>query len=168
MDTEKIRLREQELIGSAFRELSKIKNLHILAGNVKDRLGVFSFYVDKIHHNLFTSLLNDRFGIQVRGGCSCAGTYGHFLLNVDLKMSKEITDKIDAGDLSMKPGWIRLSLHPTMTNDELLYITESIRQTVENAEVWKEDYCYDIHTNEFSHCKSSEMDNRYSDWFKLV
>ena len=52
-------------------------------------------------------------------------------------MSKEITDKIDAGDLSMKPGWIRLSLHPTMTNDELLFITDAIRQTVENADEWK-------------------------------
>jgi selenocysteine lyase/cysteine desulfurase len=168
MGTGKIHQRENELIEIAFRELSKISSLHILASDITDRLGVFSFYVDNVHHNLFTSLLNDHFGIQVRGGCSCAGTYGHFLLNVDMKMSKEITDRIDAGDLSMKPGWIRLSLHPTMTNDELLYIIESIRQTVENAEQWKGDYCYDIHTNEFSHCKSSEMDNRYSDWFKLV
>ena len=168
MDTGKIHQRENELIELTFRELSKIDSLHILASDITDRLGVFSFYVDNVHHNLFTSLLNDHFGIQVRGGCSCAGTYGHFLLNVDMKMSKEITDRIDAGDLSMKPGWIRLSLHPTMTNDELLYITESIRETVENAEKWKKDYCYDIHTNEFSHFKSSKLDTRYSDWFKLV
>ena len=100
----------------------KSRNLHILAGDIKERLGVFSFYVDNIHHNLITILLNDRFGIQLRGGCSCAGTYGHFLLDVDFKLSKEITDRIDAGDLSMKPGWIRLSLHPTMTDDELLEI----------------------------------------------
>jgi selenocysteine lyase/cysteine desulfurase len=150
-------------------ELSKIRNLHILASNITERLGVFSFYVDDIHHNLFTSLLNDHFGIQVRGGCSCAGTYGHFLLNVDMKMSKEITDKIDAGDLSMKPGWIRLSLHPTMTNKELFFITDAIRQTVENAAVWKKDYCYDRHTNEFSHCKvSGKNKSSYSDWFKLT
>ena len=84
-------------------------------------------------------------------------------------MSKEITDKIDAGDLSMKPGWIRLSLHPTMTNDELIYITNAIRQTVEKAEEWKKDYCYDSHTNEFSHCNSSGRNIAdYSDWFKLA
>ena len=88
MDTVKMRLREKELIDLTFNELSKIKSLHILAPDVTERLGVFSFYVDNIHHNLFTSLLNDHFGIQVRGGCSCAGTYGHFLLNVDIKMSK--------------------------------------------------------------------------------
>jgi selenocysteine lyase/cysteine desulfurase len=168
MDTVKMRLREKELIDLTFNELSKIKSLHILAPDVTERLGVFSFYVDNIHHNLFTSLLNDHFGIQVRGGCSCAGTYGHFLLNVDIKMSKEITDKIDAGDLSMKPGWVRLSLHPTMTNDELLFITDAISQTTIRAEEWKKDYCYDRHTNEFSHCKSAEKDiTGISDWFKF-
>jgi selenocysteine lyase/cysteine desulfurase len=168
MDPAKIHRRENELIEIAFRELSKIKSLHILASNIKDRLGVFSFYVDNIHHNLFTSLLNDHFGIQVRGGCSCAGTYGHFLLNVDFSMSKEITDRIEAGDLSMKPGWIRLSLHPTMTDEELLFITGAIRQTVEMADEWKKDYCYDSHTNEFSHCKTIEnRDSAYRGWFKL-
>jgi selenocysteine lyase/cysteine desulfurase len=168
MSARKIYQREKELIDLTFNELSNINNLHLLASDIRDRLGVFSFYVDNIHHNLFTSLLNDHFGIQVRGGCSCAGTYGHFLLNVDFKMSKEITDRIDAGDLSMKPGWIRLSLHPTMTDDELLFISNAIRQTIQNSEEWKIDYCYDSHTNEFTHCKSIEKkDTAYSDWFRL-
>jgi selenocysteine lyase/cysteine desulfurase len=169
MGTSQMRMREQELITLAFKELSEISNLHILAPEIMERLGVFSFYVDNIHHNLFTSLLNDHFGIQVRGGCSCAGTYGHFLLNVDFKMSKEITDRIEAGDLSMKPGWIRLSLHPTMTDAELLFITDAIKKTVDNTEEWKNDYCYNIHTNEFSHCKNQESDHpQISDWFKLA
>jgi selenocysteine lyase/cysteine desulfurase len=161
--------RESELIELTFRELSGIKNLHILAPDITDRLGVFSFFVDNIHHNLFTILLNDYFGIQVRGGCSCAGTYGHFLLNVDIKMSKEITDRIDAGDLSMKPGWIRLSLHPTMTDNELLFITNAIKETAGKADQWKKDYCYDKHTNEFNHCRfSGKTTSGYSDWFKLT
>jgi selenocysteine lyase/cysteine desulfurase len=167
MDTEKIHQRENELIDIAFNELSKVKNLHILASNIRERLGVFSFYVDNVHHNLFTSLLNDHFGIQVRGGCSCAGTYGHFLLNVDFSLSKEITDRIDAGDFSMKPGWIRLSLHPTMTDDELLFITDAISKTAENAEEWKKEYCYDNHTNEFCHCGMNRSQPVYKEWFKL-
>jgi selenocysteine lyase/cysteine desulfurase len=168
MGTGKIQEREKELIALTFSGLKKIRGLHILADNITDRLGVFSFYVENIHHNLMTKLLNDRFGIQVRGGCSCAGTYGHFLLNVDIKMSKEITDKIDAGDLSMKPGWVRLSLHPTMTDDELLFIMDTIRQTVENAENWKKDYCYDKHTNEFYHSEFSEKNcSDFSKWFTL-
>ncbi|MCU0362604.1 MAG: aminotransferase class V-fold PLP-dependent enzyme [Bacteroidales bacterium] len=101
MGTSNIALREEELLDIAFEKLAGIKGLHILADGIRDRLGVISFYVDNIHHNLLTSILNDRFGIQMRGGCSCAGTYGHYLLDVDFSLSKEITDRIDAGDLSM-------------------------------------------------------------------
>jgi selenocysteine lyase/cysteine desulfurase len=169
MSTKMILDREKELVELASKGLRQIKGLHILAGNITERLGIFSFYVDNIHHNLVTKLLNDRFGIQVRGGCSCAGTYGHFLLNVDFQLSKEITDRIESGDLSLKPGWVRLSLHPTMTNDELLFILDAIRQTVENAEKWKKDYCYDKQTNEFHHCRFSEKnDTDFSGWFTIA
>jgi len=167
MGTKMIYSRENELAQIVFNKLPEIRNLHILAGNIQDRLGVFSFYVDNIHHNLITRLLNDKFGIQVRGGCSCAGTYGHFLLNVDFKLSKEITDRIDSGDLSMKPGWIRLSLHPTMTDDELLFIINSIKETVEHVKEWKKDYSYDNTTNEFHHIKFASNYNNYSNWFIL-
>jgi selenocysteine lyase/cysteine desulfurase len=168
MGTEMISRREKELIDIAFRELSSIEGLHILADNIKDRLGVFSFYIDNAHHNLVTRLLNDRYGIQMRGGCSCAGTYGHFLLNVDFSLSKEITDRIDAGDLSMKPGWIRLSLHPTMTDSELLYITDAIKQVSQNVKEWGKDYYYDRHTNEFCHESERGRDLAVlSKWFEL-
>jgi selenocysteine lyase/cysteine desulfurase len=167
MGTKMIHKREAVLTEIAFRELSKIGGLHILAGNIIDRLGVFSFYVDNVHHNLVTKLLNDRYGIQVRGGCSCAGTYGHFLLNVDFNLSKEITDRIDAGDLSMKPGWVRLSLHPTMTDNELLFIINAIKEVVENAEIWKKDYNYDSMTNEFNHSEFRDNNLMYSNWFRL-
>jgi selenocysteine lyase/cysteine desulfurase len=168
MGTKNIHKREQELIELTFNELPKINGVHLLAENITDRLGVFSFYADKIHHNLMTKLLNDKFGIQVRGGCSCAGTYGHFLLNVDFKLSLEITHRIDAGDLSLKPGWIRVSLHPTMTDDELFFIINAIRETVKNASTWGKDYLYDSHTNEFYHITFHEKEiSRYSRWFEL-
>ena len=126
-------------------------------------------YVDNIHHNLVTRLLNDRYGIQVRGGCSCAGTYGHFLLDVDFGMSKEITDRIDAGDLSMKPGWIRLSLHPTMTNTELHEIIQAIADITENAAEWAKDYIYDRHTNEFNNRNNNltGAENNPESWFEI-
>lgn len=165
MSTCKMLQREEELTDIAFRRLGKIKGLHILAENIRNRLGIFSFYIDDIHHNLVTRILNDRFGIQVRGGCSCAGTYGHFLLNVDMKLSKAITDRIDAGDLSMKPGWIRLSLHPTMTDKELNFIIDSIIQVTDNVSDWKKDYSYDCHTNEFNHLSFSHSFDE--NWFVL-
>lgn len=168
MGMKNIHLREKELIKIAFTELRKIRTLHILSDDITERLGVFSFYVDNVHHNLVTKLLNDRFGIQVRGGCSCAGTYGHFLLNVDFRLSKEITDRIEAGDLSLKPGWIRLSLHPTMTDGELLYIIDAIRETVSNAKEWGKDYTYNNHTNEFYHVSGFDTVNPdLSGWFNL-
>lgn len=165
MGTDKIRQREMELNTHAFEGLRKVKGLHILADNITDRLGIFSFYIDNLHHNLVTRLLNDRFGIQMRGGCSCAGTYGHFLLKVDFSMSKEITDRIDAGDLSLKPGWVRLSLHPTMTDEELTFILDSIALTVQNSEDWKSDYIYDSHTNEFHHSTFKHKPAR--EWFSI-
>ena len=132
MDTTLIAKREQELVKRAFEGFSKIDGLHILADNVKDRLGIFSFWFQHIHFNLIVKLLNDRFGIQVRGGCSCAGTYGHFLLNVSPEESKRITTKIMSGDLSEKPGFVRVSLHPTMTDEELDFIVNAVKEISEN------------------------------------
>ncbi|TFH20393.1 MAG: aminotransferase class V-fold PLP-dependent enzyme, partial [Bacteroidia bacterium] len=109
MGVENIMKREKELLDIALPGLRSIKGIEILANNVDDRLGVISFYHPDIHFNLFVKLLNDRFGVQTRGGCACAGTYGHFLLEVSYDQSEEITEKISHGDLSEKPGWVRWS-----------------------------------------------------------
>ncbi len=151
MGVKNIREREEELVSIAFQELRKIPSLHILADNIENRLGAISFYADGIHYNLIVKLLNDRFGIQVRGGCSCAGTYGHYLLHVSPDQSRLITEKIDTGDFSDKPGWVRMSVHPTMTNEEIHYIADAIKQIVENINEWKKDYTYSSHNNEFYH-----------------
>ena len=88
--------REKEQLSLLFSHLEKFPEVHILAGNIKDRIGIVSFYMETIHYNLIVRLLNDRYGIQVRGGCSCAGTYGHYLLNIDQTTSKQITEKTDS------------------------------------------------------------------------
>ncbi len=169
MGVANIMKREEELVNLAFEGFKKIKGVHILADNVKERLCVISFYTEDIHYNLIVRLLNDKFGIQVRGGCACAGTYGHYLLHVGHSQSKAITDKINKGDLSLKPGWVRLSLHPTMTNKELDFIINAIEQVVENHKVWEQDYSYNMSINEFKHKyfvdKHSEMING---WFEKL
>ncbi|TNE71728.1 aminotransferase class V-fold PLP-dependent enzyme [bacterium] len=149
MGTANIIEREHELLEMVWDKLVSVKGLHMLAGNIKERLGVLSFYVEDVHYNLMVRLLNDKYGVQVRGGCSCAGTYGHYLLHVRPEFSKVITDKIDQGDRSLKPGWVRLSLHPTMTNEEAEYIVEAIANTVKNAQEWALDYEYDGKANDF-------------------
>lgn len=151
MGVKNILHREEELVKILFAELRNIDGLHILAENIEERLGVISFYIDGLHYNLGVKLLNDRFGIQLRGGCSCAGTYGHYLLNIDPEVSHKITDKIDQGDYSAKPGWIRLSIHPLMTDDEIKDVTNGIKELAENHKTWAKDYTYDSCINEFTH-----------------
>ena len=109
----------KEQLSLLFSGLEKLPEVRILAGNLKDRIGIVSFYIKNIHYNLIVLLLNDRYGIQVRGGCSCAGTYGHYLLNIDKTASKQISEKINHGDMSTKPGWVRFSIHPIMTDEEI-------------------------------------------------
>ncbi len=167
MDTKLIRKREKELVDKAFEGFGKIPGIHILADNIKDRLGIFSFYVDNIHYNLIVKLLNDRFGIQTRGGCSCAGTYGHFLLGVTPEESHRIAEKINSGDLSEKPGFVRVSLHPTMTNEELDIVIDATKQIVKNINDWKKDYSYDNHSNEWVHKDEKNRDKLIESWFKL-
>jgi selenocysteine lyase/cysteine desulfurase len=135
--------REEHLLKLLWDKIFDIPNLHILAPQHKARLAVISFYIDDLHYNLGVKLLNDKFGIQVRGGCSCAGTYGHYLLNIDQNQSRQITDLIDQGDLTEKPGWIRVSLHPTMTNKEVEYIGQSIIELAEKHLDWRDEYLFD-------------------------
>lgn len=149
MGVEKMAAREQELLKMAFEGLRKIPRLRILADHIEDRLGVISFYIEDVHYNLVVKLLNDRFGIQTRGGCVCAGTYGHYLLNVDPVQSKQITDKIDEGDLSEKPGWVRISLHPTTTDEELEYIIDALGKIAASHGEWSKDYTYSVALNEY-------------------
>lgn len=146
---ENIRKREDELLEIAFPRLRRIPGLHILAPEVTHRLGVVSFYIDRIHYNYIVRVLSDHFGVQVRGGCSCAGTYGHYLLHVNKDYSHRITSMIDHGDLSEKPGWVRLSLHPVMTNAELDHILKSIETIAREPGKWQAQYRYDVHTNEY-------------------
>ncbi len=167
MGIENIEKREKELLTRAFNGLDKIKGLNILADNVRDRLGVISFYIDKIHFNLVVQLLNDKYGIQTRGGCACAGTYGHFLLEVSYEQSKEITEKINHGDLSEKPGWVRWSLHPTMPDSEVDLMIHALEDIVENIETYKKDYSYNNHTNEFWHKNSIGDEELMERWFSL-
>ncbi len=151
MGVENIISREHEIVDRIFNRLSSIENLVILAPQHADRLGVISFYINSLHFNLGVKLLNDRFGIQTRGGCSCAGTYGHFLLHVDQQRSADLVEQLEQGCLLDKPGWIRMSVHPTTTDEEVEFLCDSIEKLAQNFEDWQKDYNYNSTTNEFVH-----------------
>jgi selenocysteine lyase/cysteine desulfurase len=118
--------REAVMVGRLMERLVSVQGIEVLAARQRKRLGVVSFVVKGMHYDSAVRLLNDRFGIQARGGCSCAGTYGHFLLGIDRERSERIRDAVLAGDLQSKPGWVRLSLHPTMTDEEIGYIADAV------------------------------------------
>lgn len=150
MGVDRIREREQAMVASIWPEINSIPGLHVLEPEKDHRLPVISFYIDGLHYNMGVKLLNDRFGIQVRGGCSCAGTYGHYLLHIEREYSHHVTCLIDQGDFSEKAGWIRMSLHPTNTEEEMDFILDAIRQLAKRHQEWSEDYILDKVNNEIS------------------
>ena len=166
MGVEKMLEREHEIVDFVFNELNDISNIKILAAQHQERLGVISFFIEDLHFNLGVKILNDRFGIQTRGGCSCAGTYGHFLLHVDQETSSKLIDQITIGDLIRKPGWIRMSIHPTTTSDEIAFVCNSIKELAQNHKTWAQDYEYNKDTNEFIHENvNSFEDELVAGWF---
>jgi selenocysteine lyase/cysteine desulfurase len=165
MGYEETTKREHLINKKVFQRLSKIPNLHLLADIHEERICVYSFYIDELHYNLGVKILSDKYGIQVRGGCSCAGTYGHYLLHVDQYTSKQITDKISCGDYSEKPGWIRMSLHPINSDEEIDYMLNSIEELAKNHKVYALDYNYFPKSNTFQHKKHNNFeDNKVKEW----
>lgn len=166
MGVEKMLQREEELLKIIFEKLPFIPGIEILEGQNHHRLGVISFLLKGAHFNLVVKLLNDRFGIQTRGGCACAGTYGHMLLHVDQLHSYEILEEMHKGDLSCKPGWVRMSIHPIMTNEEVHSILNAIEQVALHYSTWKEEYVYEPDTNEYYHKTFNDTINNFiGDWF---
>jgi selenocysteine lyase/cysteine desulfurase len=141
--------REEAIVNQVFSELGSAEKVRILDPNRKNRLAVFAFTIEGLHYNLVTRLLNDRFGIQVRGGCACAGTYGHVLFGIDQKQSQAITAHINDGDFSTKPGFVRVSFNPTMSDETITYVTAAIKEIALRGDEWAKSYEYDSATNEF-------------------
>ena len=160
--------REHELVEYVFEALNPNPNVVILAQEHQDRLGVISFYVKDLHFNLGVKMLNDKFGIQTRGGCSCAGTYGHYLLHVDQEASNDLVCQITSGDLMKKPGWIRMSIHPTTTTQEIAFVCQSINDLANHHQDWEDDYQYNNKTNEFNHKNATNPEKEMvANWFSV-
>ena len=160
--------REHELVSYIFEALKDNSNIVLLAEENQDRLGVISFYIKDLHFNLGVKMLNDKFGIQTRGGCSCAGTYGHYLLHVDQETSNDLVCQITSGDLIKKPGWIRMSIHPTTTTEEIIFVCDSINELANQYKDWENEYLYESKTNEFIHKNASNAEKEMvNDWFSV-
>jgi selenocysteine lyase/cysteine desulfurase len=122
--------REQALLGRAIERWNQNPNIQILGNVGAERLSIVSFMTrhgDKyLHHNFVVSLLSDLFGIQARGGCSCAGPYGHRLLGIDIVQSKEYQSEILRGCEGIKPGWTRINFNYFVSEATFSFILEAV------------------------------------------
>ena len=157
MNPKKMKQRERELLDLFYQGIRENSEIKVLNYNEEERIGCISFNIKEMHYNLVVRLLNDRFGIQVRGGWSCASSFAHYFFQIDSKQSERIMQDIENQNLTNKPGWVRVSLHPIMTNAEVRIITNAIHLIIENKKEWASEYTYNAVTNEFDSHKQDDL-----------
>jgi len=128
--TEAIREREEYFIQRAIESWSEDPNIQILGNPKADRLSIVSFVVHhgsrRLHHNFVVALLNDLFGIQSRGGCSCAGPYGHRLLGIDVETSEGYDREIARGCELIRPGWVRVNFNYFISEETFRFMLDAV------------------------------------------
>lgn len=130
---------EHRLIGRAISSWSDNANIEILGNPKADRLSIVSFVVKHdgryLHHNYVVAVLNDLFGIQSRGGCSCAGPYGHSLLGIDAERSRHLSEEVALGCEGIKPGWIRVNFNYFISDTVADFIIDAVHLVATHG--WK-------------------------------
>jgi selenocysteine lyase/cysteine desulfurase len=131
MDEERVEQLEMARTGRMEAGLRKISGVELLGPVHKPRIGIFSFNIRAgqrfLHHNYVVALLNDLFGIQARGGCSCAGPYGHSLLRIDDELTKRHEAVVEHGHSTFRPGWARLGVNWFFSEDDVDNIVCAVR-----------------------------------------
>ncbi len=152
---EAIRVLEGELIDQAIDRWSANPNLRILGNLNAWRLSIVSLMVRHgerfLHHNYVVTLLNDLFGIQARGGCSCAGPYGHRLLGIDLTTSCEFEREILKGCEGVKPGWVRVNFNYFISDTQFRFILDAVEWVANHGAKLLPHYVFDEHTGLWRH-----------------
>ncbi|MEO0322406.1 MAG: aminotransferase class V-fold PLP-dependent enzyme [Myxococcota bacterium] len=152
---EAIEERERAFTSRAIARWRDEPNLLILGNPDLWRLSIVSFVVRHgrryLHNNFVVTLLNDLFGIQARGGCSCAGPYGHRLLGIDLERSRAFEREIVRGCEGIKPGWVRVNFNYFLTDLACDYLVEAVRFVAVHG--WKllPDYRFDATAGTWTH-----------------
>jgi selenocysteine lyase/cysteine desulfurase len=147
---ERIERIEQDYLSRALKQWVSDPGLLVLGLTEAKRLAVVSLIFRDLHHNLAASLLNDLFGIQVRGGCMCAGPYGHLLLHIDQDHSAEIRKRLREGHIGEKPGWVRISLGPSVSEDEFQILLEAVDHIARHGKRYEEQYELSDETGEWT------------------
>ncbi|HSD89777.1 MAG TPA: aminotransferase class V-fold PLP-dependent enzyme [Kofleriaceae bacterium] len=150
-----IREREVDFIQRAIASWSKNPNIAILGNQSAWRLSIVSFIIRHreayLHHNFTVALLNDLFGIQSRGGCGCAGPYGHRLLGIDIATSKEFEREIVRGCEGIKPGWVRVNFNYFLSETQFQFILDAIHLIANDGWRLLPHYNFNPDTGEWRH-----------------
>jgi selenocysteine lyase/cysteine desulfurase len=146
--TDVIQEHEEALLARAVQAWHEEPGIEILGNLDARRLSIVSFVIrapsgEYLHHNYVVALLNDLFGIQTRGGCSCAGPYGHRLLNIDLDRSHEFERQIAGGCEGIKPGWVRVNFNYFVAEEVVDYVIEAVRMVARDGWRLLGDYTFE-------------------------
>ena len=154
---DKIEAREDELLNRAMERWGSHKNIEILGGaDATERTAILSFNIRDprggyLHPKLLTVLLNDLFGIQSRAGCSCAGPYGHVLLNIDEATSERYRAAVREGFLGIKPGWCRVGFHFAMDDAEANFLIDAVEFLADSGWLFQQLYEFDLQAATWEH-----------------
>jgi selenocysteine lyase/cysteine desulfurase len=155
--TDVIHRREQEYASRALESWMENDRIEILGNpDPASRVGIISFNIKDesgkyLHHKFLTVLLNDLFGIQSRAGCSCAGPYGHRLLDIDEGTSEKYRAAVQQGHCGLKPGWCRVGLHWVMDDAEANYVIEAVHFLAREGHNFLGLYDFDLATGTWNH-----------------
>jgi selenocysteine lyase/cysteine desulfurase len=147
---------EHKMVTGAIKRWSQMDNIHILGCKEAARTSIVSFQImapngKPLHYGLVVALLNDLFGIQVRGGCSCAGPYGHDLLNITPEFSTQIEDVVALGNSIIKLGWVRLNFNYFIGDETYEYLLSAVELIAKHGLKLHEAYEYDDARGVWSH-----------------
>jgi hypothetical protein len=153
---EVIRAHEEYFVRRAIASWRTNRNIGILGNLDARRLSIVSFVIRRpggryLHHNFVVAVLNDLFGIQSRGGCSCAGPYGHRLLGIDVERSHRFEQEIIAGCEGIKPGWVRVSFNYFISPAVLEYLIEAVHLVATHGWALLPEYRFDPYTGLWRH-----------------
>lgn len=150
-----IREKEESFLHRAIASWRENPNIEILGNPEAERLSIVSFMVRHkpryLHYNFVVALLNDLFGIQARGGCSCAGPYGHRLLHIDLLTSREFEREIVRGCEGIKPGWVRVNLNYFISEAMFDFVVSAVHLVANEGYRLVPDYRFDANTGQWRH-----------------
>ncbi|MQY43924.1 aminotransferase class V-fold PLP-dependent enzyme [Epibacterium sp. SM1969] len=147
--------RQQNLRQRALKRWQAHPAIELLGNPEAPSLPIFAFRIrandgDYVHHQLFTRMLSDFYGIQARGGCACAGPYAHRLLGIERPQSEALFAALEAGQELEKPGWVRLNLSALMSDEKIDYILQSVEGIAHQAELHATHYKADSTTARFA------------------